>query len=187
MTTKITCSICGNKHDPDFFFKERKKNGELFIRNKARCKACKRKEALQRYHKDIEKGRKRLRENGRRYRSNPDWVSKRKCRIYGIHIEEFYDMYKKQSGRCAICFKEISIIQCHFDHAHEVKPFKLRGVLCRLCNVGLGHFKENISYLESAIQYIKNFNTNIRKEGKENEMDEYLHEKNLSKKRRNCN
>lgn len=31
---------------------------------------------------------------------------------------------------------------------------KVRGLLCQQCNTGLGMFKDNIKYLESAIDYL---------------------------------
>jgi hypothetical protein len=39
------------------------------------------------------------------------------------------------------------------DHDH--KTGKFRGMLCNLCNRGLGNFKDNIDVLEKAIEYLK--------------------------------
>ena len=39
------------------------------------------------------------------------------------------------------------------DHHHATG--QMRGLLCNHCNVGLGNFKEDVSYLEAAIEYLK--------------------------------
>jgi hypothetical protein len=39
------------------------------------------------------------------------------------------------------------------DHCHNTG--KVRGLLCDHCNKGLGLFKDNIDYLNKAIEYLK--------------------------------
>ena len=38
------------------------------------------------------------------------------------------------------------------DHCHDSK--KIRGILCGHCNTGLGAFKDDISRLNAAIEYL---------------------------------
>jgi hypothetical protein len=38
------------------------------------------------------------------------------------------------------------------DHCH--KTGKIRGLLCKDCNIGLGHFKDNIKLLQKAEEYL---------------------------------
>lgn len=57
----------------------------------------------------------------------------------------------RQDGKCAIC-KEVLNSRNNLDHCHITGAF--RGVLCGLCNSGLGMFKDNIDYLKRAINYL---------------------------------
>ena len=56
-----------------------------------------------------------------------------------------------KSGPCEICKTETKTLQ--WDHDHFTLEF--RGWLCRPCNVGLGHFKDNPERMESAVQYLR--------------------------------
>jgi len=86
------------------------------------------------------------------------WLSNNKekrqnCRLksrYGITLKEYTKLKLKQNNCCKICKKEEKLV---VDHCHTTK--KVRGLLCTLCNKGLGHFYDNISLFERAIQYIK--------------------------------
>lgn len=40
------------------------------------------------------------------------------------------------------------------DHCHATKV--VRGILCWDCNIGLGKFKDDITYLINAITYLEN-------------------------------
>ena len=59
-----------------------------------------------------------------------------------------------QQGGCAICKKKPTGLHLwHGDHDHKTGAF--RGVLCRKCNIGLGHFKDNVKFLREAIYYLE--------------------------------
>ncbi|MFN7883614.1 MAG: endonuclease domain-containing protein [bacterium] len=45
----------------------------------------------------------------------------------------------------------------YVDHDHTTG--KVRGVLCRVCNVALGGFKDSRLHLEKAIQYLDKYET----------------------------
>ena len=72
---------------------------------------------------------------------------------YGITIEEYKKMLKKQNGKCAICGEESKGGRLAVDHNHSTN--KVRSLLCYHCNWGIGHFKENLDLLEKAIEYLK--------------------------------
>ena len=71
---------------------------------------------------------------------------------YGLEAVELNEMFRQQEGKCAICKepfpKTPNVDQCHVNH-------HVRGLLCNLCNQGLGLFKDNIDRLQSAADYLK--------------------------------
>lgn len=69
-------------------------------------------------------------------------------------IQEYNEIRKKQNFRCAICRiseSELTHELC-VDHDHETGAN--RGLLCKSCNLGLGYFKDNPLFLESAFHYL---------------------------------
>jgi hypothetical protein len=93
----------------------------------------------------------------KRNTSNPRYGLCNKCRRkdkklqtrYSITIDDYHDMLEEQDGRCRICNKASKL---HVDHDH--KTHEVRGLLCNSCNVGLGHFKDNISLIQKAATYL---------------------------------
>lgn len=57
----------------------------------------------------------------------------------------------KQQSSCEICQQQG--IKPFIDHCHQTG--KVRGVLCRWCNCGIGFFNDSIELLEKAIDYIE--------------------------------
>jgi hypothetical protein len=75
-------------------------------------------------------------------------------RKYGITLDQYNEMHKKQNGRCAICGrneKELGHV-LRVDHHHGT--CKVRKLLCIGCNTGIGNFQENPSLLQRAISYL---------------------------------
>lgn len=75
---------------------------------------------------------------------------------YGRYFDENIDytlFTQKKDNVCSICGKS-TVKSLAIDHDHNTG--KIRGLLCFSCNVGLGHFKDDITLLEKAIEYIKN-------------------------------
>ena len=75
---------------------------------------------------------------------------------YGITIEEYNRLLKKQRGRCAICklSEDEHTNSLAVDHCHSTG--NIRGLLCARCNTGIGMLKDNIEVLKSAITYLEN-------------------------------
>jgi hypothetical protein len=93
---------------------------------------------------------KRRNPNAGRYRHYPS--------RYGVTPEQFIAEMEKQQGKCRVC----KVILSHdsvdttptLDHVHDASK-RFRGVLCPMCNTGLGLFRDTPEFLQSAIQYLK--------------------------------
>lgn len=70
--------------------------------------------------------------------------------MYGISMDDYKNMIIKQDGHCAICNHEKEL---QIDHDH--KTGKVRGLLCRACNTAIGKFKDDITVLMNAIEYLR--------------------------------
>src|SRR5215471_11648820 len=70
---------------------------------------------------------------------------------YGITTEQYTELYNKQEGKCKICNRWREVLS--IDHCHKTN--KIRGLICKECNMALGLFKDNLEVLKSAIQYLE--------------------------------
>ena len=70
---------------------------------------------------------------------------------YGITEEQYDLMSANQNNCCAIC-KEKSEVNLSVDHCHS--SGKVRGLLCKNCNLGLGYFQDNTNRINEAIEYL---------------------------------
>ncbi len=145
MTTK-RCSICKkNKDVSEFYIRWLLSNSATYT---SACKECSRTRNRTSYKTKI------------RGSQNRDGHLRR---VYGLSTEEYGKLYAKQGGVCAICGKpETStnkktgeIYNLSVDHNHQTGA--IRGLLCYSCNVSLGHFKDDISKLFAAIEYLKKY------------------------------
>lgn len=88
------------------------------------------------------------------YEKSPKGKQKRKGynfkRQYNFSVDEFQKLKKQQKGRCAICHKRKQLC---VDHNHKSR--KIRGLLCRTCNLAIGFFFDQIQLLEEAIRYLR--------------------------------
>jgi len=73
-------------------------------------------------------------------------------KLYGITANEKTILLKEQNGVCAICERDGSAKELDIDHIHGTK--KIRGLLCRNCNQGLGKFLDSPELLARAIEYL---------------------------------
>ena len=80
---------------------------------------------------------------------------------YGIDREQYEALVEAQGNACAICKKPEkemdgqrgTPLRLSVDHDHETG--KVRGLLCRQCNIGIGRLKESVEILQNAIDYLK--------------------------------
>jgi hypothetical protein len=93
-------------------------------------------------------------ERSQRWRKrNPERVFEIKLNFrYGQGASDHYKkQLKKQKGRCAIC--RVRMKRPELDHCH--RTMRLRKLLCRSCNLGLGNFKDKAVLLRRAAKYVK--------------------------------
>ena len=127
------CSKCKAVKSVEDFHRSSRSSDEL----QSSCKAC---------------NKKRLQspENVAR-RQRYAWLS---ClKRFGITEDDYNDMYNAQMGLCAICHKPENGIKLAVDHCHD--SGKVRGLLCKRCNMGIGLLGDSPDTLISAAMYLK--------------------------------
>ena len=71
---------------------------------------------------------------------------------FGITQEDYLQILAQQNGVCAICGHPPKKRNLAIDHDH--KTGKIRGLLCYMCNYGLGVFRDDIKRLKAAANYL---------------------------------
>ena len=131
------CSYCGETKPITMFHRnKRSKDGR-----QQRCAACSKIYRLEYREKHPD----RLRATNRK--------AYIKC-VYGVSAEQYDTMLNEQGGVCYICRNACPTgRRLSIDHDHTTGA--IRALLCRGCNVGLGHFKDNTDLLLKAVDYLK--------------------------------
>lgn len=80
--------------------------------------------------------------------------------VHGISEDNFNYLLEMQGGKCDICGTSDPIRCFCVDHCHNTG--RIRGILCDLCNKGLGAFKDNKNALARAIEYLNPNDPNIK-------------------------
>ncbi len=70
-------------------------------------------------------------------------------RLYGISKKERYTMAVNQNHQCAICKRVLPLV---VDHDHNTG--KIRALLCRSCNRGIGYLGDNAIRIQAAAEYL---------------------------------
>jgi len=73
-------------------------------------------------------------------------------RTYNITFKGYSHLFFRQGGKCAICQNTPRDKRLFVDHCHDTQL--VRGLLCQLCNNGLGMFKDSVPSLAKAIVYL---------------------------------
>ena len=84
-----------------------------------------------------------------------DLKRKERLRKYGITDADYNAILESQGGRCAICRTDKSNGNGRFCVDHDHGSGAVRGLLCNMCNWGLGHFKDSPENLSAAISYLE--------------------------------
>ena len=131
------CKIHGFLKFQDWYFNK--------TNNTFNCKVCKLSQIKKNYCPIKRKAKLQKEKN-----TNRNSAMKRR---FGISINDYESILSKQNYQCAICNKSSSKQHFDIDHCHKTK--KVRGLLCRSCNMGLGYFKDSPNLLNQAAQYLR--------------------------------
>lgn len=108
-----------------------------------------------------ERGRRKIRENVKRYRlRHPEKVKayqdRRNLEItlgsLGITKANYDRMLAMQGGVCKICKNSPGKRRLDIDHCHQTGL--VRGLICHKCNRAIGWFNEDIARMVNAIHYL---------------------------------
>lgn len=107
-----------------------------------------------RYYKDLDKTHRLLRQKALRG-------------LYGLSLGDYEALYTKQEGRCACCGDLLGAGRAtHVDHNHTTGV--VRGLLCRCCNLAIGHLKDDPARALAAAVYLERHSVGTTKPGVEN-------------------
>ena len=143
-TTAKTCNVCNKEKDVSDFWNRSGTRKDGSITYRAYCKECGINKRLDKYYN----------KGGKEAQQKRAW--KALMISYGITPELYEQERVKQNYCCYLCGEHESTQphkRLHVDHCHT--SGKYRGLLCNLCNMGLGSFKDNIEVMKKAIQYLK--------------------------------
>jgi hypothetical protein len=130
------CTKCGEQKPLSEFYKD--KNRKLGVR--VYCKNCSKLKPEER----------------KRYNKTYQLKS-----LYSLTNADYEQLKKEQNNSCAICKERLDDgFGTHVDHNH--KTGLVRAVLCRKCNLLLGHAKDSTDILQSAIMYLNKYNGELK-------------------------
>ncbi len=153
---KQECSICKLDLPVGSFHKSKSNHTGL----EYRCKECNSKRTREWRSKPGSKEiaastAKAYRKRNPEYRKRQNGIRRKNSMIrnYGITIGEYDTMFEIQNGVCKTCGLPEINSRLSIDHCHETD--KVRGLLCRRCNMVLGNVEENQETLWNMIEYLK--------------------------------
>lgn len=126
--SKKRCSTCHELKPLDHFYRRKE-------RHQAACKVCQRV----------------YRHKYPRPSESVEWRRELRLRKFGMSLDAFLSLQEALGRRCQICGARPKG-HLSADHCHATNRF--RGLLCSACNLGLGHFRDDIKSLQNAILYL---------------------------------
>lgn len=153
MSTSRSCNTC-NETNPSSFYKLKNGEGRLYYK----CKKCHAKYISAWRKKNVDS----VRLKERKLYASKSKTERRNSHLkktYGITLAEFNIILNLQKFKCAICeeVRHSKTKPLYVDHDHRTG--KIRGLLCKECNVGLGNFTDSAAKLTKAIAYLKGINS----------------------------
>lgn len=133
-----TCTKCGQgKELTDYYTRVRAHGRVAYF---GACKDCCRATTREAWAK-----------NGKRYNAAARGAAR--ALKYGITPLEWKQLLEAQGYKCAICKGDLREATPHTDHCHETD--QVRGLLCSLCNPGIGFLRHDPELLEAAARYLR--------------------------------
>jgi len=138
------CTQCKEEKDLLTFYNSKaSKDGKSY-----RCKECDKISGIA--------YRKRHKERDRRNRRDTSWRIK-----YGLTPKMYNQMLEDQNGKCPICQNQLreGWTKNHhknracIDHCHKTN--KVRGILCTMCNKGIGLLGDDLEGILRAKEYLE--------------------------------
>lgn len=132
---------------------------EYYLKNKDRIKT----KCAQYYQDNQEKcldyakayrelNKEKLKESQKKYKAKDPL--KHRIAKYKLTTEQYTEMLLDQDNQCKVCLEHFVKTPC-VDHCHTTG--RIRGLLCNLCNVGLGAFLDSPKRLKQATQYLRRY------------------------------
>ncbi|MCE5263250.1 MAG: endonuclease VII domain-containing protein [Deltaproteobacteria bacterium] len=117
------------------------------------CRRCHSLDRMERIRNEKKRDPEGFRAREKIYRING--LSKKLQRLYGITLEQYRQILKLQGNICAICGtgNPGKMGRFYVDHCHVTK--RVRGLLCNLCNVGIGSMGDDPTRLRRAAEYLE--------------------------------
>lgn len=143
-----TCTKCSQNKSEDEFYYKCKTTGNRH----AHCKKCHwqyfQKKCHDKLMSDVE-----YKIKKQEYQKKYQRI--RKLKNYNLTQEDYNKLLIAQQFKCKICGCEENINKEPFDIDHCHSTGKVRGLLCRKCNAGLGLLGDTKETLIKAIKYIE--------------------------------
>lgn len=145
MTCK-TCTVCGQKKPLEAYYNlKAAKDGKSW-----RCKECDKNTTMESRKKRYERSRVQQRHAQRKFK-------------YGLTEEDFNNLLALQENKCGCCGETLTdeFERRHaknklvIDHCHETGG--VRGLLCTMCNKGIGLIGDTSISLYRAYKYLKKY------------------------------
>lgn len=76
---------------------------------------------------------------------------------FGIDLEIYNRMLDSQGHVCAICKRDQSYLGHKLAVDHDHSTGKIRALLCKACNLAIGHMEDDPERLIKAAEYLKQF------------------------------
>jgi DNA-directed RNA polymerase subunit RPC12/RpoP len=133
--THKKCPKCGVRKERSEYWNDASRPDGIT----AYCKPCKNEVTIKHVNKNFQ------------YYKN-SWRAYDLKKKYNLSVDQFEEMMKAQNYKCHICKKSLKKYSA-VDHNHKTR--KVRGILCRKCNLGLGSAKDNVKILKNMIKYLE--------------------------------